>query len=241
MAENVWRRRAPLWLRVVAGILVLPLLGIAVIFAAGALGLDTPLVWIFAIAAALAWLIVRRAPTPIAAALLVLGPLGSALVLYQVQRTFEHISGHLDQAPVQQAGPPYPPEPQVEPPPPDTPAPAGEAPDFPDEEPRLQAPSGDGHHYEIPADEAPGPDLGAPSGGGGSAAKPTLPEFPWPPPAASASYVLPGRLLESYRTFGDVTEAILAALEQNGYVERSLTICGFWLGLRYEAHKRKFR
>lgn len=93
-----------------------------------------------------------------------------------------------------------------------------------------EAPSGGGHHYEIPpglglgeppAAEAPGPDLGAPSGGGGTAAQPTLPEFPWPPPAASASYVLPGRLLESYRTLGDVTEAILAALEQNGYVERS--------------------
>jgi hypothetical protein len=72
-----------------------------------------------------------------------------------------------------------------------------------------------------PEAEAPGPDLGAPSGGGGSAAQPTLPEFPWPPPAASASYVLPDRLLDSYRTLGDVTGAILAALEQNGYVERS--------------------
>jgi hypothetical protein len=48
-----------------------------------------------------------------------------------------------------------------------------------------------------------------------------MPEFPWPPPEASASYVLPDRLFESYRTVGDVAAAILAALEQNGYVERS--------------------
>lgn len=237
MAENVWRRRAPLWLRIVAGILILPLLGLAVLFAAGVLGLDTPLVWILPIAAGLAWLIAHRAPTPIAAALLVLGPLGAALVVYQVQRTFEDISGQLDQAPAQQAGPPYAPEPQPEAPPPDAPAPADGGPFVLDE-----APPRDGYNYVVPFDEltsplggpygdeqaaplapgAPGPDLGAPSGGGGgSAAKPTLPEFPWPPPAASASYVLPGRLLESYRTLGDVTEAILAALEQNGYVERS--------------------
>ncbi|MGH6802751.1 MAG: hypothetical protein ACREC3_05205 [Methyloceanibacter sp.] len=149
-----------------------------------------------------------------------------------MQRTFEDVGGYLDQAPGQQAGPPYTPEPQVEAPPPDSPAPAGEAPGFAVEGSHLQAPSGDGYHYEIPSDEAvkgdpappaaevPGPDLGAPSGGG-SAAKPAIPEFPWPPPEASASYVLPDRLFESYRTLGDVTGAILGALEQNGYVERS--------------------
>jgi hypothetical protein len=48
-----------------------------------------------------------------------------------------------------------------------------------------------------------------------------LPEFPWPPPRASASYVLPDGLLASYRTVGEVTSAILNALEQSGYVERS--------------------
>jgi hypothetical protein len=122
------------------------------------------------------------------------------------------------------------PGPQAEAPLPDAPAPAGEAPGFADEGSHLQTPSGDGYHYEIPPElglterpeaVAPGPDLGAPSGGGGSAAQATLPEFPWPPPAASASYVLPDKLFESYRTLGDVAEAILAALEQNGYVERS--------------------
>ncbi len=48
-----------------------------------------------------------------------------------------------------------------------------------------------------------------------------LPEFPWPPPRASASYVLPDGLLASYHTVGEVTSAILNALEQSGYVERS--------------------
>jgi len=50
---------------------------------------------------------------------------------------------------------------------------------------------------------------------------PTLPEFPWPPPAASASYVLPKRLFEASSTLGRVADAILAALERTGYVERS--------------------
>lgn len=49
----------------------------------------------------------------------------------------------------------------------------------------------------------------------------TVPEFPWPPPTASASYVLPDRLFANRPTVGDVTAAILSALEHNGYVERS--------------------
>jgi hypothetical protein len=48
-----------------------------------------------------------------------------------------------------------------------------------------------------------------------------LPEFPWPPPRASASYVLPDGLFESHRSVGEVVAAILLALERNGYVERS--------------------
>jgi hypothetical protein len=48
-----------------------------------------------------------------------------------------------------------------------------------------------------------------------------LPNFPWPPPAASASYVLPQSLFGGQSTVGDETNAIIAALERNGYVERS--------------------
>jgi hypothetical protein len=48
-----------------------------------------------------------------------------------------------------------------------------------------------------------------------------LPEFPWPPPAASASYVLPRVLFEKDATVGQVADAIVSALERKGYVERS--------------------
>jgi hypothetical protein len=48
-----------------------------------------------------------------------------------------------------------------------------------------------------------------------------LPSFPWPPPAASAWYVLPQSLFGSRETIGEETAAIISALERNGYVERS--------------------
>jgi hypothetical protein len=48
-----------------------------------------------------------------------------------------------------------------------------------------------------------------------------LPEFPWPPPAASASYVLPRILFDKDATVGQVAGAIVSALERKGYVERS--------------------
>lgn len=49
----------------------------------------------------------------------------------------------------------------------------------------------------------------------------TVPFFPWPPPAPSARYVFPQETFSRYSTVGDVTGAILAALEKSGYVERS--------------------
>lgn len=54
----------------------------------------------------------------------------------------------------------------------------------------------------------------------GSAGGP-IPQFPWPPPAASASYVLPTNLFEGRTSTGQVVASIIAALEQKGYVERS--------------------
>jgi hypothetical protein len=48
-----------------------------------------------------------------------------------------------------------------------------------------------------------------------------IPEFPWPPPAASASYVLPRGLFETPSTIGQVATLIISALERRGYVERS--------------------
>jgi hypothetical protein len=46
-------------------------------------------------------------------------------------------------------------------------------------------------------------------------------EFPWPPPAASAFYVLPDNWFANLHTVGEVVRAIIPALERNGYVERS--------------------
>ena len=62
----------------------------------------------------------------------------------------------------------------------------------------------------------------APSGPPPSGSPPqSLPDFPWPPPSASASYVLPRTLFDAKATVGQVTGAIIAALERSGYVERS--------------------
>jgi hypothetical protein len=60
---------------------------------------------------------------------------------------------------------------------------------------------------------APTPPSGAPPQ--------SLPDFPWPPPSASASYVLARTLFDAKATVGQVTSAIIAALERSGYVERS--------------------
>jgi hypothetical protein len=48
-----------------------------------------------------------------------------------------------------------------------------------------------------------------------------LPKFPWPPPEASASYVLPSDLFKADATIGQLVSAILSALSRQGYVERS--------------------
>ncbi len=49
----------------------------------------------------------------------------------------------------------------------------------------------------------------------------TLPDFPWPPPAPSTTYELPRDLFQKSVALGDVSNAILSALERSGYVERS--------------------
>ncbi len=52
----------------------------------------------------------------------------------------------------------------------------------------------------------------------------TAPQFPWPPPAASAAEVVPARLLASsvrLERLGGVDTVLTAALEINGYNERS--------------------
>jgi len=209
----------------VAGVLILPVLALALVAVASALGYaTTPLLWLFVLAAALAWLIVYRAPTGLAASLLVLPIIGIALIGFfgpQAQRTFDDVGGALDQAPDYNTAEPATPGKQGEAPSPEPATPPSETPS-----------SGDGHHYELPAGdsdegtqaEPPKPEAPAePSvdGSGNAAEKPSLPEFPWPPPKASTSYVLPDKYLAAYNTLGEASGAILSALEQSGYVERS--------------------
>ena len=66
-----------------------------------------------------------------------------------------------------------------------------------------------------------------------------FPEFPWPPPQASASEVLPPHLLsniDGYMSVGDVDGRITAALDANGYYESSYLAVpdGFALVTRLE-------
>jgi hypothetical protein len=50
-----------------------------------------------------------------------------------------------------------------------------------------------------------------------------LPVFKMPPPLASASYVLPRSMFTGLTTVGQITHAIVSALEMEGYVEHSFT------------------
>ena len=248
--SSFWRGPAPVWLRILAGLLLFPILWL--VFQVLLFGLfpavrgltESLIVLLSIIAAGIAAEVLirkssmRRALVVSSLALLAFAMGSLALIGSQRPSLESRYEGGADppkESPDMAA---------TEPPgaPPDMAAadPPGAPPDMAGAEPPLKpvqpldgvgaGQPGGGYHYEIspelgltetPAAEAPGPDLGAPSGGGGSAARPTLPEFPWPPPAASASYVLPDKLFESYPTLGDVSQAILAALEQNGYVERS--------------------
>lgn len=167
-----WRRRAPIWLRALLGLLILPVIWIALASLLAALlpsvtsstAINLILVAEAVIAGFVTWFIVRRASTRVAA---IFTPL--ALLL------FGFIS-------------------------------------------LLAIPSYQGYKPERPKAEAPGPVIGGPED---SAQRPQLPEFPWPPPAASASYVLPDAMLKGYQTVGKAVTAILSALERSGYVERS--------------------
>src|SRR6185295_13884748 len=69
-----------------------------------------------------------------------------------------------------------------------------------------------------------------------------FPEFPWPPPEASASAVIPAQSLanpKSVTTFDDVNRRLVGALESTGYLERSYFAVpgGFALATRMEQIK----
>lgn len=207
-ASSFWRGLAPVWLRVLAGLLIFPFLwvGFELLFA-GLLARVLPdslmvlladnlvvlTVLVILVAGIIAILLVRKSSTRRAAAL------SSLAVLVYAMASLTMIGARLPRDTFDR---------------------------MPAEPPQAESPGGEG--AELPLQpmqpEAPGPDLGAPSGGGGLGSRPRAlqpPKFPWPPPAASASYVLPDRLFSGHLTVGDATGAILSALEQNGYVERS--------------------
>ena len=186
-ASSFWRGPAPVWLRILAGLLLFPilwlgleLLGYGLLPAALPDTLAAFVVLLTIIAAGIAdAFLVRKSSTRRAIVM-------SSLAL------FAYAIGSLTMIGAQL---------------PETAPGAGDSFSF------KIPPDGADSHLAAPNEASPEPETPAVSG--------SLPEFPWPPPAASASYVLPDRLLDGYRTLGDVTEAILAALEQNGYVERS--------------------
>ena len=202
---------APRWLRVVTGCLLFLALWAAFVLAFGstvtlARSGALPFEWwgpAMALPAGLAaWLMVRRASARLLASLAVivlvgLGGFAVWLATGPMQPLREAKSGA--------AAPPR------EPPPPtqtaEVPLPI---PPPPRVEP-LPSPS--------PAPAPTAPPTSAPGGGPGPTE--TIPQFPWPPPAASATYVLPETLFERGRTTGQVVTAIITALERNGYVERS--------------------
>lgn len=79
MVENAWRRPAPVWLRILTGILLWPVILFALALAEWVLfdSLEFPVpAELFSIVAGLAsWTIVRRSPAPIAIVLSVLAVL----------------------------------------------------------------------------------------------------------------------------------------------------------------------
>ena len=48
-----------------------------------------------------------------------------------------------------------------------------------------------------------------------------LPRFPWPPPVPSATYLFPVKVFAQYKTVGEVSSAIVEALQRSGYLEKS--------------------
>src|SRR5262245_39576964 len=180
--------QAPRWLRVVTGCLLFLALWVAFVLVFGttvprAHSRALPLEWwgpSMALPAGIAaWLMVRRASARLLAPLAVIvlvGLGGFALWLGTgPEPQLEAKSGAT-------APPREPPKPtetaEVPPPPPAQPMPVPA--------PTPTAPS-------APTTSSP-PTQGAP--GGGPARAETIPQFPWPPPAASATYVLPETVFE---------------------------------------------
>jgi hypothetical protein len=197
-------RPAPRWLKVVTGCLLFLALWGAFVLVFGEMvprpGVLTPAQlqsWLALPAGFTAWLMVRlvsaRLLAPLAVIVLVgLGGFAVWLATGPMQPLREAKSGAT--APPRE--PPRPTETAEVPPPPPAQTTPGPAPTPVPTAPPTPAP-------------------------GGPARAETIPQFPWPPPAASATYVLPEGMFERGRTTGQVVTAIITALERKGYVERS--------------------
>ena len=201
---NAWQ--APRWLRVLTGCLLFLALWVAIVLVFGTplvRSALTPALWLSASAlpaGLAAWLMVRRASARLLAPLAVIVLIGGFAVWLAAGGMLPQHEAKIGASPPLREEPPKPTETAevpLPPPPPAQPTPA-------------------------PA-PVPTPPLtsGPPGPGGAPARAETIPQFPWPPPAASATYVLPETVFERGRTTGQVVTTIIAALERKGYVERS--------------------
>jgi hypothetical protein len=208
-------RQAPRWLKLVTGCLLFLALWVAFVLAFDATvplarsGTLAPVWWVpptALLAGVAAWLIVRRASARRLAPLAVIVLVGiGGIAVWLAAGPQRELQSGVRSAPRE---PPRPTETAEVPPPPKAqPMPAPEPPPAPTAPPQS-----------APTPTAPpvsGPPAGAPT------RAETIPQFPWPPPAASATNVLPETMFEPGRTTGQVVTAIIAALERKGYVERS--------------------
>lgn len=236
--SGFWRRRAPIWLRILLGLLIVPVVWAALMLALSTIlpSINQPAVVVTLLVAGaviggvVSWVIVRRASTRVAAAFATLALLAYGFLLLAAIPSYQ---GYI---PRKQADTEAPAEEAQAPPWEDSSregamnsgssGSGGVAGAFPPLMPELPMPSQDlqippqlPQALPKPPDSSPAPSESY------ERATPTpaelLPEFPWPPPKASASYVLPNSLFAQDQTVGAVVDAILKALEQGGYVERS--------------------
>jgi len=221
VTPNVQTKASPRWLRMATGVLLFPGLWLGAIFAfdsavplvrTGALGPEAWLPPTALFAAVVAWLAVRRASTRL------LAPLGAvALAVYVGTAVWLAVPGPLQRS-VETAVLPNLPTQQEEAP---RPAPRAEIPDPPTQrEPRRPAQTAEIPSPAPPPSPAPARPAPPSAPGSGRGAEP-IPRFPWPPPQASATYVLPVSMFERGLTIGQVVTTIITALERQGYVERS--------------------
>jgi len=210
---NAPTKASPRWLRIATGLLLFPGLWFGAISAfgsavplvrSGALG---PAVWLLStalFAAVVAWLAVRRLSTRL------LAPF-AAVTLAAYVGTAAWLATTWNQSQLGETTST------------ERPAPSAEIPD----PPRQSEPARPVETAEIPRQvpppppaPTPAPAKPAPPSAPGSGRE-AIPQFPWPPPQASATYVLPEGVFERGLTTGQVVTTIITALEKKGYVERS--------------------